>query len=69
MSTTSLDKFDPLAIVVDWLDACRLGKIDDLLELYDERATLECGCERVSLIGLIGMLSLTGGYLTRFFRR
>ena len=51
MSTTSLEKFDPLATVVDWLDACRLGKIDDLLELYDERATLECGCERVSLIG------------------
>ena len=51
MSTTSLEKFDPLATVVDWLDACRLGKIDDLLDLYDERATLECGCERVSLIG------------------
>ncbi len=48
---TSPDKFDPLAVVVDWLDACRLGKLDALLDLYDERATLECNCERVSLTG------------------
>ena len=24
--------FDPLAVVVDWLDACRLAKLDDLLD-------------------------------------
>ena len=48
---TSPDKFDPLAVVVDWLDACRLGELDALLDLYDERATLECNCERVSLTG------------------
>ena len=47
----SPDKFDPLALVVDWLDNCRLGRIDELLELYDEQATLECDCERVSLTG------------------
>jgi hypothetical protein len=44
-----MDNFDPLAVVVDWLDACRLGKLDALLDLSDERATLECNCERVSL--------------------
>ena len=48
---TSSDKFDPLAVIVDWLDACRLGELDVLLDLYDERATLECDCERVSLTG------------------
>lgn len=48
---TSPDKFDPLAAVVDWLDACRLGDLDVLLNLYDERATLECDCEHDSLIG------------------
>jgi hypothetical protein len=48
---TSPDKFDPLAVVVDWLDACRLGDLDVLLNLYDERATLECDSEQVSLIG------------------
>jgi hypothetical protein len=45
------DDFDPLAVVVDWLDACRWGELDGLLNLYDERATLECNCERVSLTG------------------
>jgi ketosteroid isomerase-like protein len=45
------DDFDPLAVVVDWLDACRSRELDALLNLYDERATLECDCERVSLTG------------------
>ncbi len=49
--STSPDNFDPLAVVVDWLDACRLGKLNELLDLYDERATLECNCEQVSLTG------------------
>jgi hypothetical protein len=47
----SRDEFDPLALVVDWLDACRSGELDALLDLYDERATLECDCEGVSLTG------------------
>ena len=47
----SRDEFDPLAVVVDWLDACRLGELNVLLDLYDERAALECDCERVSLTG------------------
>ena len=46
-----LDEFDPLAVVGDWLDACRWGEIDALLSLYDERATMECDCEHVSLSG------------------
>ena len=49
--STSPDNFDLLAVVVDWLDACRLGELDVLLDLYDERATLECTYERVSLTG------------------
>src|SRR2546429_9701890 len=48
---TSRDDFDPLALVVDWLDTCRSRDINALLGLYDERATLECACEHVSLIG------------------
>src|SRR6478736_4942863 len=47
----SRDEFDPLAVVVDWLDACRRGELIALLDLYDERANLECDCERVSLTG------------------
>jgi hypothetical protein len=30
----SPDAFDPVAIVVDWLDACRQRRLSDLLELY-----------------------------------
>jgi hypothetical protein len=49
--STSPDKFDPLALVIDWLDFCRFGKLEALLDLYDERATLECICELVTLTG------------------
>jgi SnoaL-like domain len=43
--------FDPLAAVVDWLDACRRRDLNSLLDFYDERAVLECGCESVSITG------------------
>ena len=43
--------FDPLAVAVDWLDACRRGDLDGLLGLYDERTTLKCDCEGVVLTG------------------
>jgi hypothetical protein len=36
--------FDPIAVVVDWLDCCRARNIDDLLDLYDARGSLECAC-------------------------
>ncbi len=47
----SRDDFDPVAAVVDWLDACRRGDLDALLALYDDQAVLECACEGVSLTG------------------
>ena len=37
--------FDQIAIVVDWLDACRLRNLDALLDLYAQDASLECECE------------------------
>ncbi len=37
--------FDPLAVVVAWLDACRARRLDELLDFYDTAATLECGCD------------------------
>jgi hypothetical protein len=49
--STSPDKFDPLALVVDWLDFCRSGQLEALLDLYDAQATLECMCEPVTLAG------------------
>jgi hypothetical protein len=47
----SRNDFDPLAAVIDWLDACRAGEMDALLGLYAERATIECACEQISITG------------------
>jgi hypothetical protein len=38
---------DPIATVVDWLDACRSRRIYALPDLYDEAATLECACDGI----------------------
>jgi hypothetical protein len=40
--TISRVRFDPVAAVIDWLDACRGRRLNELLELYDETATAEC---------------------------
>lgn len=37
--------YDPIGVVVDWLDACRAADLGTLLALYDDAATLECKCE------------------------
>lgn len=39
------DDFDKMAAVVDWLDACRSGNLEELLDFYGVDATLECACE------------------------
>jgi ketosteroid isomerase-like protein len=36
--------FDQIALVVDWLDACRNRDLATLLDLYADNATLECQC-------------------------
>jgi hypothetical protein len=36
--------FDPMAAVVDWLDAYRSGDLESILGLYADAATIECGC-------------------------
>ena len=36
--------FDQIALVVDWLDACRNRDLAMLLGLYADNATLECQC-------------------------
>ena len=38
------EDFDQVALVVDWLDACRNRDLAGLLDLYAEDATLECQC-------------------------
>lgn len=34
--------FDQIAVVVDWLDACRARDLEALLDLYAQDASLEC---------------------------
>jgi hypothetical protein len=36
------DGFDAIGVVVDWIDACKQRRLDDLLNLYDAWATVEC---------------------------
>jgi len=38
------DDFDQIALVVDWLDACRKRDLAALLDLYADDATLDCRC-------------------------
>ena len=41
--------FDQIAVVVDWLDACRNRDLATLLDLYADDATLECHCGEVKV--------------------
>jgi len=43
-------RFDTIGIVVDWIDACRQGKLGSLLDLYANDATIEC-CQGGSFRG------------------
>ena len=40
---------DQVAVVVDWLDACRRHDLAALLDLYAPTASLECNCEGGSI--------------------
>jgi ketosteroid isomerase-like protein len=43
------DDFDQIALVVDWLDACRNRDLAALLDLYADDARLECQCGEVKV--------------------
>ena len=43
------DDFDQIALVVDWLDACRKRDLAALLDLYADDATLQCQCGKVKV--------------------
>jgi len=38
----SRGSFDPIGIVVDWLDACKERRLSALVDLYDDGATVDC---------------------------
>jgi hypothetical protein len=46
MDMSNLPKdVDQVAVVVDWLDACRRHELGPLLDLYASDASLECECD------------------------
>jgi hypothetical protein len=46
MDVSNLPKdVDQVAVVVDWLDACRRHDLGPLLDLYASDASLECACD------------------------
>jgi hypothetical protein len=54
--------FDPIGIVIDWLDACRERRLEDLLALYADQATLDC-CSGERFIERSGLLRYWPGKL------
>src|SRR5689334_17594161 len=56
--------FDPMAIAIDWLDAYRATKLDTILDLYDDEASLECGCGGQKII--VGRAALKEYWIKRF---
>jgi hypothetical protein len=54
MSSSGAD-FDPVGVVIDWLDACRQRRLADLLELYADEATLDC-CDGGRFVRRSGLL-------------
>lgn len=56
--------FDAMAITIDWLDAYRAAKLDTILDLYDDEASLECGCGGQKI--LVGKAALREYWIKRF---
>lgn len=46
----NIRNFDEIAIVVEWVDACKRRDLKSLLDLYDDTAVVEC-CEGGSFEG------------------
>ena len=47
--------FDKMALVVDWLDACRNQDLAGVLDCFAEDASLDCACEAMSISGRAGL--------------
>jgi hypothetical protein len=59
--------FDALAVAVDWLYAYRAAKLEAMLDLYDDDASIECGCGGENV--LIGKAELKDYWINRFARK
>lgn len=66
MSDVPDDDFDPIAAVVDWLDACRRRDLAALIGLYADYASLECACESIEIHGHGALEAYWGPRLAAF---
>jgi hypothetical protein len=48
------ENFDNMAVVVDWLDACRSENLEMLLDCFAADASLVCRCDGVDVTGRSG---------------
>ena len=58
------NNFDTKAIAVDLLDAYRAAELDAVLDLYDDEASIECGCDGQKI--LVGKEALRQYWLHLF---
>lgn len=56
-------EFDAMAIAVDWLDAYRTAQLDTMLGLYEDDASIECGCGGTKIF--VGKAALRQYWLQR----
>ncbi len=59
-----MNSFDPMAVAIDWLEAYRAEDMEALLDLYDEGASLECGCSGHKII--VGREAIRAYWQLRF---
>ena len=52
--SSSQGGFDPIGIIVDWLDTCRKGQLDALIDLYDDGAIVDF-CQGGTFRGRLGV--------------
>lgn len=62
-----MSSFDPMAAAIDWLDAYRAADLDSILGLYDDGATLECGCNGQKII--VGKAAIAEYWRQRFIEK
>jgi ketosteroid isomerase-like protein len=49
------EDFDNMAVVVDWLDACRTENLDALLDCFADDAGFACRCDGIDAVGRSGL--------------
>jgi len=41
-----MTRCDPMAVAIDWLDAYRTRRVDEIVAMHSADAVIDCACER-----------------------